>query len=701
MRELLQLLPSDAASLAIVDAVAKATILLGAAALTSLIFRRASAAVRHMIWALAIVSALLLPALSSALPRWQMPLVTIENATLPAVTASIAGPPEAPMPIDAPRVVRPPRQRTTAEAEAAPSPQSVVMTLPSWRTIALTLWAAGAFLILGRLALGIAAVFLMSRRTERVTDAPWLPVARELAGDLGISRRVTFLRSSRAVMPMAWGFFKPSVVMPAEADRWSAARLRVVLLHELAHVKRHDCLMHAVAQIACAVYWFNPLAWIAARRLRAERELACDDLVLAAGTRGSEYATELLEIARVMRAGRFPAALAGATLAMAHRSQLEGRLMAILDTTTPRSGAGRFRTSLAAAVFAAALMPLASLQTWAYAAEPTSEAPGTVSTQPPSATEPAPATDAQPVAPVTSRRDAVRGGVQGAVQGGVRGGIVGGVVAGVQSAVVSELALAQTPTPTPTPMPNPNPNPTPTPAPNPRWAAAEWTETRQRKPADPKVVAALTAALKDSDKEVRQTALHALVQMRDPSVYEPLVAALSDPSPDMREQAVHGLAQMRDRRAIPGITQALKDSSASVREQAAHALGQFRDPATVTDLMAVLRDQSASVREQAVFALGQIRDRRAVDALITAMKDQSASVREQAAFALGQIRDTAAVTALIAALKDESPSVRQQVAFALGQVRDARALDALTEMLKDANAEVRRQAAFAIGQIAR
>ena len=122
----------------------------------------------------------------------------------------------------------------------------------------------------------------------------------------------------------------------------------MVLLHELAHVKRRDCLTHLVAQIACAAYWFNPLAWMAARRLRTERERACDDLVLASGTRGSDYADQLLDIARVMRAGRFPAVLAGASLAMAQRSQLEGRLMAILDPSVPRRGLTRARQALRA-----------------------------------------------------------------------------------------------------------------------------------------------------------------------------------------------------------------------------------------------------------------------------------------------------------------------------------------------------------------
>ena len=134
-----------------------------------------------------------------------------------------------------------------------------------WEMAALGLWVAGFVTIMARLLVGMLAVQWMSRRTEVVADASWLPLARRLAADLGVSPRVTFLRSPRATMPMAWGILRPAVLMPADADEWPIERLRIVLLHELAHVRRRDCLTHLLAQAACAVYWFHPLAWMAAK----------------------------------------------------------------------------------------------------------------------------------------------------------------------------------------------------------------------------------------------------------------------------------------------------------------------------------------------------------------------------------------------------------------------------------------------------
>ena len=130
----------------------------------------------------------------------------------------------------------------------APTSNRFVLPRISVTKRLLAIWVAGVVAVLARLLLGLVAVQWMSRRTVRVVDAPWLPLAEELADDLGITRRLTFLESARASMPMAAGVFSPPVLMPEDANRWPLERLRIVLLHELAHVKRRDCLTHVIAQ---------------------------------------------------------------------------------------------------------------------------------------------------------------------------------------------------------------------------------------------------------------------------------------------------------------------------------------------------------------------------------------------------------------------------------------------------------------------
>ena len=155
------------------------------------------------------------------------------------------------------------------------------------------------------------------------------------------------LETEAGSMPMTFGLVRPAILVPSEAAEWSAERRRVVLLHELAHVRRGDPATHLLARAAMNIYWWNPLAWIAWREFLKERERAADDLVLNAGARASDYAGHLLEVARTLQSAP---AIGWAAVAMARRSQLEGRLLAILDSGVNRAAAGR------ASVLAAALL---------------------------------------------------------------------------------------------------------------------------------------------------------------------------------------------------------------------------------------------------------------------------------------------------------------------------------------------------------
>src|SRR5205807_5951689 len=112
---------------------------------------------------------------------------------------------------------------------------------------------------------------------------------------------VRVVLSREAKVPMSAGFLDSVVILPVQAAEWSNERLELVLLHELAHVKRRDCLAVMVAEIALASWWFHPLAWLARRSIRRDADLAADDEVLRAGARPSVYAGHLLSIVRSPR----------------------------------------------------------------------------------------------------------------------------------------------------------------------------------------------------------------------------------------------------------------------------------------------------------------------------------------------------------------------------------------------------------------
>jgi hypothetical protein len=148
----------------------------------------------------------------------------------------------------------------------------------------------------------------------------------------------------------------PVVLLPLEAASWSSSRLDAVLMHEFAHVKRFDYLTQFLARLACALLWFHPLAWYAARRLRVERESACDDLVVRAGSRPSEYASHLLDIARACHAAPLASQ---ASLPMARQSDVGRRLRAVLDAHRSRAGVSPAAALIGVASLALVIAPLA------------------------------------------------------------------------------------------------------------------------------------------------------------------------------------------------------------------------------------------------------------------------------------------------------------------------------------------------------
>ena len=315
------------------DSALKGAALLAVAALCALVLYRASAATRHLVWLVAVVTLLIVPVLSVALPQWRvLPKWAAAPVVEPAPAVAMqgtewtqetkwTGAPAPAAPAAPAETITPPAAPAPAPTLAAPA-ALIPHPVPTWRDWLPLAWCAGFAL----LALRLLAAHVLLRRASRncpaLTSPPDETIAAAFANackQLGIRQRVTLLLDERRTIPVVWGVFRPRLMLPIEARGWTDDQLRSVLLHELAHIRRRDTLVQWLTQIACALHWWNPLVWLAAWRLHVERERACDDLVLASGVRPSAYAEHLLDIATKLSPARWTQACG---LAMARKSSL-------------------------------------------------------------------------------------------------------------------------------------------------------------------------------------------------------------------------------------------------------------------------------------------------------------------------------------------------------------------------------------------
>jgi TonB family protein len=196
-------------------------------------------------------------------------------------------------------------------------------------------------------------------RASRITDERWLRIVSEVAERYGIGKPIAVLQTDAADLLATWGIFRPRILVPARATGWSEERIRVVVCHELAHVRRNDWAVQIAADIMRRVYWFQPLMWIASRQLRRESEHACDDVVLASGVAPDAYAGHLLQIARTVRSGYGWAP----AVPMARRSTLERRIAAMLNSARNRRALSSRSLVACTLILAAATFTAAAFHT--------------------------------------------------------------------------------------------------------------------------------------------------------------------------------------------------------------------------------------------------------------------------------------------------------------------------------------------------
>ncbi len=307
----------------ILTAAVKGTIVLAAAWIATILLRRKSADLRHRVWSAAMV------ALALLMIPWPAP----------APASFVA----------------------SAEIGAGKAAAAATRSFPMLPL----LWLAGVAVLLIRFGSGMLRLMRLTRS------------ARIAAGD---GTRV----SESIRTPMTWGAIRPVILLPAYTRTWTDEDRELVLRHERAHIARRDWVWHLFAQLMTALFWFHPLVWFAAARMRQEAEHAADDATLAGGVAAADYAERLMEVARQMR-GTAP----DLAMAMVRRPALSARIGAILDSGRVRSGAGlRARAGIVLAA-GALLLPLSAFQnrTVYHTGEDGVKAPSVVSRVNPSYTD--------------------------------------------------------------------------------------------------------------------------------------------------------------------------------------------------------------------------------------------------------------------------------------------------------------------------
>ncbi|HEY2165150.1 MAG TPA: M56 family metallopeptidase, partial [Gemmatimonadaceae bacterium] len=205
----------------------------------------------------------------------------------------------------------------------------------------------------------IRARRMLSRARALDADRSWAADLEDSRSRLDVRRGVRLFRSREVNVPMTWGLRHAVILLPTAADGWTRAERRMVLRHELAHVRGADWAFGLAARFACALYWFHPGVWWIARSLRLDAERAADDRVISSGVARSDYA-ELLIAASMGEGGRAPRI--ETALALSGRGPLRARLAAILDAGREVRPLARRWTLVATAACAVSAVPLGGVE---------------------------------------------------------------------------------------------------------------------------------------------------------------------------------------------------------------------------------------------------------------------------------------------------------------------------------------------------
>ncbi len=332
------------------------TIILALAYVLARSLKSASASLRHNLLLGALVAMLILPVVSMFAPTWHVPI--IRGMPLRKELA-----PKMRIDVETGRKTTgdalPPVGETAKLREEIPPPRDLIVRRLA--LVALVLWGAGAVSVLIIQLVRWTGAGFVASMSIRVDSEAQRALFKKVVAEYRIKRAVKLVRSEMAPVTLTWGVVNPCIVLPAESEDWPDDKMEAILRHELAHIKRHDNLLHLISVVACALYWFNPLIWLIARQIDLEREMDCDNYVLKNGTRASDYANHMIEIAAKLSG---PKSKRLSPAVMAHNSDIKKRIRSIVDPKINRGHIRRISSVAYVLVVVVLCVPIAAFRPW-------------------------------------------------------------------------------------------------------------------------------------------------------------------------------------------------------------------------------------------------------------------------------------------------------------------------------------------------
>ncbi len=585
----------------------KSSIFLGVFMLVYALFRKyASASFWHMIWVVVFSGMLLLPIFSNLSWNYNGRIEIPVQTNIPLINLELKE--VQPTPIIPPS--------NTAISVPLPQPE-LANTSPKnidWSFWIKTIWALGIAFCVFRLLLERFFLKLLYRKSKNGSDEMY-GVLKQVQGQTQFQKAVKIAVSTHIDIPFTAGWRKPVIYVPKNFESYDFQKQRYVLLHELAHIKRQDGLSSLLTQLVCAVLWFNPLVWLAAKWSKLDMEKACDDLVICATEEKYDYASLMLDI---IETSQFKPFYAQSRLAMASENELKSRMYAILDDKINRDKIGKYGIIGATIIALCLLIPLASLQV----VQQNEQSEDNI--------------DITPYLTALESEDAMEVKMAAWALGTVE-----------KKETVSSLVAK---------LNHENPEVRSMIA----WALGEIKEKS--------TLDDLLKLTQDKEPLVREMATMAVGELDQPASINALKNLLNDNAVGVRVAAVWALGEISNSRALDIVQQSINNPSKEVKKMAITVLGERRFDKAISDLAKFITSSDIELKIAAVAALKNMKTEATLPHLTKALKDDHTNVRIHAAQALGVLKNKRAVADLMPLLKDNSIEVREMAVWALDEL---------------------------------